>query len=156
MRKVDLPSPCGIASSTAHLRDQRREKSVDSTGDDTGRKEVDIACKILALGVVCADQIGTARDEGRFSEASEQTANNHFFPSLDISLSDDCDAPKEHHDTEGFWPIMLERNLKRNTSNKVAKVKDPHTDVEALADEVQLLLHARDFRISNVGAGELS
>jgi hypothetical protein len=60
-------------------------------------------------------------------------------------------SPEEHHHAESLGSIFLEDDLQRNARDEIPKVKDPDANVEALAEEVEFLLHACDFCVSNVG-----
>jgi hypothetical protein len=46
----------------------------------------------------------------------------------------------------------LESDLQRNSSDEIAKVEDPRADIEALADQVELFLHALDLGVADVGS----
>jgi hypothetical protein len=145
-----LPSPSTVARSAVHLRNQRRQESVDRTCDNTCRKEQDVSRQVFRLGVVRANQVGGARDEGRLSHALKQATDDKLLPFLYHTTSNDCDTPEEHHDTQTLWSILLENDLHRNARNKVSEVEDPNSNVETLASEMQFLFHSLNLCISNI------
>jgi hypothetical protein len=61
-------------------------------------------------------------------------------------------TPKENHHTQTFWAVLLEYSDCRYTSYEKSNVEGPNRDVEPLANQVQLLLHALNFSVAKVRA----
>lgn len=144
------PTPGTVSAYTIHPRDEAGNEAVDSSGNDAGSEENHIASKVFCGGVVRADQVGCTRDEGRLANSFKKTGDDKLLPCTNKTTSNHSDGPQDHHHAERPGTILLEKDGAGNTSDEVAKVENPDADVEPLADEVQLLFHARDFGISNL------
>ena len=145
------PTPSTVSTHSIHPRDETGNEAVHGSGNDARSEENHIASKVFCSRVVRANQVGCTGDESRLADTFKKTSDDKLFPRTDETTSNHGDGPKNHHDAERFGAILLKKDGARDASDEVAEIEHPDANVEALADEVQLLFHARDFGISNLG-----
>ena len=93
------PPPCAITGRTVHLCDERRDETIDSTGDNASGAEVHIAGQILLSCVVRADEVRSTGDESCLTHALKETRDDKLFPSFDETAANDSDTFPRISDT---------------------------------------------------------